>query len=391
MRKILSLVLSLVLLLGLMAPAMAETVTLKVWGSQDDQTMLQEMIDAFKAANPDKEFDISLGVVGEPDARARYAEDPAAAADVFAFASDQLYDLVNSSALYEVTLHKDEIIAANGAGAIKAATMNDELYAYPMTAGNGYFLYYDKSVLTEEDLQSLDGILAAANKAGKKIFMDVSNGWYNASFFMAAGCNLYVEDGKQICDFNNEKGLAAAESIKVFTADPAFLTGDDAVLTGSFGDVICAGVSGDWNAKAIQEKLGDNYAATKLPTFTLNGEQVQMASFAGYKLVGVNSLTQYPLEAMALAEWLTNEENQLKRFNDREGCPTNINVAATDAVKSNVVLSAIALQGQYAVAQDALNGFWVPAEAFGAALENKDYSMSLQEMLDILVAQVTAE
>ena len=64
-----------------------------------------------------------------------------------------------------------------------------------MTSDNGYFLYYDKSVFTEEDLATLDGILAAANAAGKQVHMDVSNGWYLASFFLGNGCTLTIEDG----------------------------------------------------------------------------------------------------------------------------------------------------------------------------------------------------
>lgn len=126
------------------------------------------------------------GVVGEPDAKARYLEDPAAAADVFAFSNDQLLDLVNADALYEVTRNLDAIVAANSAGSIESATLDGVLYGYPMTADNGYFLYYDKSVLSEEDVQTLDSILAKANEAGKKVFMDVSNGWYIASFFLGA-------------------------------------------------------------------------------------------------------------------------------------------------------------------------------------------------------------
>ena len=80
-----------------------EVVTLKVWGSQESQATLQKMIESFKAAHPEKQYDITLGVVGEPDAREKYLEDPEAAADVFAFANDQLKDLVNAGALYEVT------------------------------------------------------------------------------------------------------------------------------------------------------------------------------------------------------------------------------------------------------------------------------------------------
>ena len=391
MKKVLSLVLALMLVLTSVA-AMAETVSLKVWGSQEDQAMLAEMVEAFKAANPDTEWDITFGVVGEPDAKAKYLEDPAAAADVFSFANDKLYDLLAADALYEVTRNKDEIVAANSAGAIEAASANGELYAYPMTADNGYFLYYDTSVLTEEDVQTLDGILAACGAAGKKMFMDVSNGWYIASFFLGAGCTLGLdENGKQTCDFNNEKGLAAAEAIQAFTANDAFLTGDDAILTGGMGDNIAAGVSGTWNADAIMEKLGDNYAATKLPTFTCNGEQVQMASFAGYKLVGVNTMSEHPVEAMMLAEWLTNEANQVKRFETRAMGPTNINAAASEAVQQNVALAALSLQSQFAVSQkDVLGNFWTPAEAFGTAMEAKDYSKDLQTMLDEMVAQIIA-
>lgn len=390
MKKLLSLALVLCLVLSI-GSAMADTVALKVWGSQDDQAMLQEMAEAFKAANPDKQFDITFGVVGEPDAKTRFLEDPMAAADVFAFANDQLYDLVKADALYEVTRNKDEIVAANVPGSIDAATKDGVLYAYPMTADNGYFLYYDKSVISDEQVKTLDGILEAAKAANKKVFMDVSNGWYIASFFMGAGCRLgLTADGKQTCDFNSEKGIAAGEAIKAFTAHEAFLTGDDAILTGGMGDTICAGVSGAWNAAAIQEKLGDNYAATKLPTFTMGGEQVQMASFGGYKLMGVNTNTQFPEEAMDLAQFLTNEENQLKRFETRKLGPSNIKVAESEAVKANIALSALAAQSQFALPQtEVLGNYWTPAEAFGTAMEAKDYSKDIPTLLNEMVSAIT--
>ncbi len=389
MKKLLSLALALCMILSV-GSALAETVALKVWGSQEDQAMLQEMTDAFKAANPDKTYDITFGVVGEPDAKTKYLEDPEAAADVFAFANDQLYDLLSADALYEVTLNKDEIVAANVAGAIEAASSGDHLYAYPMTADNGYFLYYDKSVISDEQVKTLDGILEAAKAADKKVFMDVSNGWYIASFFLAGGKLGLDENGKQTCDFNNEAGVAAGEAIKALTAHEAFLTGDDAILTGGMGDTIAAGVSGTWNADAIKEKLGDNYAATKLPTYTANGEQVQMGSFAGFKLVGVNTMTMFPEDAMALAQWLTNEENQLKRFEMRAMGPSNIKVSESDAVQANEALAALALQAQFAVSQkDVLGNYWSPAEAFGTTMEAKDYTKDVKTLLDEMVAQIT--
>ncbi|MDR1705975.1 MAG: extracellular solute-binding protein [Clostridiales bacterium] len=373
--------------------APAETVTLRVWASQDDQDITKSLVDAFIAANPDKQYDIQLGVVGEPDAAARYLEDPTAAADVFAFPNDQLYTLTNAGALYEVTLNKDAIIAANVAGAIESASVGDALYAYPMTADNGYFLYYDKSVISEEQVQTLDGILEACNAAGKQFLMDISNGWYVASFFLGAGGSLELtEDGAQLCDFNNETGVKVGEAIFALCGDEAYLDGDDAVLQGGMGDTIAAGVSGTWNAASMEEKLGENYAATKLPTFTLDGEQVQMSSFGGYKLIGVNSQTKFPLDAMALAEWLTNEESQLTRYEVRQLGPSNINAASSDAVLANLPLAALSLQSQFASSQtNVLGGYWTPAEAFGQAMVNQDTSQTIPEFLDMMVEQITLQ
>ena len=368
-----------------------ENIKLKVWGSQTDQDLLKELCEEFATEHPENTWEFEYGVVGEADAQARYLEDPAAAADVFSYPDDQIITLVQADALYEVTRNADAIKSANAPGTIDAASYNGVLYGYPMTADNGYYLYYDKSVLTEDDVKTLDGILAAANKAGKQVHMDVSNGWYLASFFLGNGCQLTLDaDGKQICDFNNEKGLEAAEAVRAFCNDPAFVTGDDSVLQGGIGDSICCGISGPWTSASIKEKLGDNFAAAKLPTFTCGGKQVQMGSFLGCKVLGVNTQTEHPVEAMELAEFLTNEKSQARRFEVLGYGPSNINVANSDAVASDPALKALAEQSKYAISQHVNGAYWTPAEAFGAELEGHSNG-DLQTMLDQLVEQATAE
>ena len=363
-----------------------EKVTLKVWADQGELALTEKLCNEFAAQHSEKEYTFVYGAVGAVDGKARYLEDPAAAADVFLFADDQLVDLVKADALYEVTRNTDAIIAANTPGSIRAASYDGTLYGYPMTSDNGYFLYYDKSVFTDDDLATLDGILAAANAAGKKVHMDISNGWYLASFFLGNGCTLTIEDGKQIIDFNNANGLAAAEAIRAFCNDPAFVTGDDSVLAGGIGDAIACGVSGTWMATAIQEKLGDNYGCCKLPTFTCSGEQVQMGSFLGCKIYGINSQTAYPVDAMELAEYLTSEQSQIERYKELNYGPSNVNALKEDSIASNQALQALSDQSAYAVSQMVLGGFWTPAEAFGAELEAHS-TADLQTMLDQLVAQ----
>ena len=390
MKKLLSIVLALVMCCAA-CTAMAENITLKVWEGQDDQELLKELCEAYAALHPENTYTFQYGVVGTADASTRYLEDPAAAADVFVYPDDQLIRLVQADALYEVTRNHDAIVAANSVGSVNAATYKDTLYGYPMTSDNGYFLFYDKSVLTEEDVKTLDGILAAAEKAGKQFNFDIANGWYLASFFIGNGCTITLDDnGNQVCDFNNEKGLEAAKAVAALCAPPAFLPGDQNILTGTIGESVCAGVCGTWVADAIKERLGDNYAAVKLPTFTVNGEQVQMGSFGGCKILGVNTQSAYPVEAMNLAEFLTSEASQLRRFEVRGYGPSNINAANNEAIASDPALAALAAQSNYAITQLIIGDFWTPATAFGNALIAEP-NADLQPLLDQWVAQTVGQ
>ena len=368
----------------------AEVINLKVWGSQDDQQLLAELVEEFKEANSDKEFNIELGVVAEPDASDQVLGDLETAADVFAFPNDQLRDLVGAGALYEITLNKDKIIEEQMEGAIDAVMLDDKMYGIPFTADNGYFLYYDANFFSEDDVKSLDTMLEKAEAEGKQVFMDVSNGWYIASFFLGAGNTIEIdEDGKQVVDFNNDIGVKVGEYIRDFTASKAFLTGDDDIMMSAANDgKVVAAVSGAWKADEFREAYGDGYAATKLPEIDLDGEKVQMASFAGYKVYGISSATKHPEEAMALAEFLANEENQVKRFKARSLGPSNLKAAESDEVKENIALSALAQQGVFAHSQkDVLGSYWEPAEAFGEELEN-GYSGDIKELLDEMVRQI---
>jgi arabinogalactan oligomer/maltooligosaccharide transport system substrate-binding protein len=93
---------------------------------------------------------------------------------------------------------------------------------------------------------------------------------------------------------------------------------------------------------------------------------------------------------MELAEYLTNEESQARRFEVLGYGPSNINVANSDAVASDPALKALAEQSQYAISQHVNGAYWTPAEAFGAELEGHSTG-DLQTMLDQLVEQATAE
>ncbi len=370
--------------------AKKETVTLKLWGAPEDKALLTELSEGFKKKNPQKAYTIVFEAVGEADAKTAFLKAPSTAADVFAFPNDQIRDFTAAKALLEITANAEKVKGANMAGAVEAATVDGKLYACPAAMTNGCFLYYDKSVVSAAQATTLDGLLAAANKAGKKVLMNVSNAWYLSAFFLGAGCKLGVgADGKKVCDFNSAAGVKTGEAIQKFTADKAFMTGGDADIIAKMGDQLAACVSGAWNAETIKEKLGSNFAAAKLPSFSAGGGEKQMVSFASYSLIGVNKNTKHPADAMALADWLTNEQSQLKRFEKRSLVPTNREAVSSEAVRSDPALGALAAQGEFALPQkDIPVTYWGPAAAFGKAMEEQNGKRPVKDLLDDMVAQI---
>ena len=370
-------------------------VKLTMWGAEEDQTMLREMADAFIAENADKgNITIDIGVQSESSAKDTVLADPEAAADVFAFADDQLNELVAAGALQEVLLNPDDVKSRNLAGSVNAATMNDKLYAYPMTADNGYFLYYDKSVLSEEDVQSMDTLLAKADASGKKFMMSLNDAWYIYSFYAGAGLKATLADDgiNTVCNWNEAPGADVTQAILDISTQSAFKSGADAdIVSGIKDGSCCAAISGTWNAGTAEETWGENYAATKLPTYTLNGEQVQMGSFSGYKLVGVNPHSSNVGVAMMLADYITNEDNQAKRFNDRKLGPSNIKVNESEAVQNAPAIAALAAQSDYATLQRVGANYWSSAQSLGEILASGDtQGKTTQQLMDDAVAGITA-
>lgn len=375
------------------AAAFSKDVTLTMWGAEEDQDLLREISDKFieKYGNYGGKITINLGAQSESTAKDTVLTDPTAAADVFAFADDQLNELVKAGALQEVQLNADDVKNRNTPASVDAATVDGKLYAYPLTADNGYFMFYDKSFFTEDDVKSLDTMMEKAAAAGKKVSMDVANGWYLYSFYAGAGLNLgLADDGvNTVCNWNEAPGADVTQAVIDICKNPGFIALKDEEFTGKLKDgTLVAGVNGTWRANDAAEVWGDNYAACKLPTYTLNGEQVQMASFSGFKLIGVNPHSANVGAAMLLADFVTNEENEGLRFKERTQGPSNINALAA---ASSPALTAVVAQSEYANLQRVGGNFWASAETLGSICVNGNPDgKDPQALIDDAVAGFTA-
>lgn len=140
----------------------------------------------------------------------------------------------------------------------------------------------------------------------------------------------------------------------------------------------------------LQKAWGDNFGAIKLPTYTCAGKQIQMSSYAGYKMVGVNSYSTNSHWAAKFADWMTNEQNQKLRFEMRGQGPSNTNAANSDEVKGSETLSALISQSEYASLQRIGNAYWSAATELGTSMiTGKTDGLEIQKYLDKIVEKIT--
>ena len=375
-----------------------ETVELTVWGAEEDEALLQEIFSSFQSRYAAEGiFRITYHPQSESNCKDVLLGDLEGGADVFAFADDQVSALAAAGGLDPVE-SADEIRASSLSAAVEAASVNGTLYAYPLTADNGYFLYYNKAYFSEEDVQSLDRILAAAENAGRLVSMDWSSAWYVYSFFGNTGLEVGLNDDglTNYCTWNSADGsitgVDVAQAMLSIAASPAFSNRTDTeFLEGVRNGTVIAGISGVWNAVAIQNVWGDNTGAAKLPTYTCGDEQVQMASFSGCKLIGVNAYSKHPDWAARLAEWITSEENQRLRFQLRGQGPAKTSAAASPEVQASPAIAALLAQSEFSQLQRVGGKFWDPVSEFaGSCALGNPSGASLQAQLDRMVEGITA-
>ena len=373
-----------------------QDVTLKIWTASEELEPMKKMGESFAAAHPEYNLTFDISEMGIDEANANLKTDADSAADIFQLASGGVPELTQKGLLLPIGYELDSLRELYPAGAISAVTAEDGLvYAVPFTP-NTFFMYYNKSMFTEDEVKSVETMMAKDLGEGVYNFsFPASGSWDIESFFYAAGCTLFGPDGKDASsmDWNNANGLAAGKYMIDLVNNPKYVEDKDGIAMSLLREgKLAAYVDGTWNASGVQEALGENYAAAPLPTININGQDSQLRNFADYKTYAVKSSTAYPLAAQQFAEWICNEENQLARYED-QGVPPCISSLA-DQLSDDIALAALLAQSEYAVAQPnipQINEYWTPATALGEGIYNKEITEdNLQEKLDQLVDAVTS-
>ncbi len=382
MKKIVALLLALAMILALgacggkttpdttteapQADTLAGDYDIKVWVAEAIVDLTQKQIDDFNATNTDGiKFNATIQPVGESDIATQIITDVEAAGDIYIFAQDQFARLIQANALAKLGQGAAKIVEENNTPeSVAAVKLNDEYYGYPVTADNGYFMYYDKSVIPEEDVDSLEALIKDCEDANKYFAMELqTSAWYLAGFFFGTGCKsdwTIDETGMATAlndTFDSPEGLIAAKGMKKLLDSKAHISSSEA---SAFANDAAVLVCGTWAYDDVKAMLGDNLGATDLPSFNVDGKDYHIGSFNGFKLMGVKPQTDAKKQAALhkLAQFLTDETRQLERFNERAWGPANIEARKDPAVASNAGQIAINAQTPYAVPQGQISGAW---------------------------------
>ena len=286
-------------------------ITLKVWcpSNQIDTGILAQQQEAFQAEHPEWNLSWDVTAVGEDTCQENVLRDVEAAADVYFFSSDQLPDLVSAGAIAQLGGSTAEMVENNMAPAVvDTAKLDGKLYAIPFTH-NTFFMFYDKTLLGEDDIKTMESIMAADTPDNAyNFYFESAGGWKLGAWYYGAGLSVFGPNGSDLSagvDWNNATGLAVTNYLIDLINNPKCAYDGEIAVSELIADHrLGAWWDGSWNYNLYHDALGDDMGIATIPTFNVDGKDNQLLSFYGSKCIGVNAKSQNPAAAVAFAAFL---------------------------------------------------------------------------------------
>lgn len=384
-------------------PTPAKKEILVLSGAEDQRTFVMGKANEYlRAQKLDSKYELTYTAHGEDLVDSEVVDWTAETApDLYSFSCDKSTPLASAGALATVPdEYAEQMKKTLSETAYASATFNGDLVGYAYTASNGYFTYYDSSLpgidaIVHDNkagsiVDNIEDWLKYCEDNGKKFAYNLKEAFYTVGALTTFGASWNVEynrDGsvkKITSDFASDKGLKAAKMIlKIMSSDAVVYVQD---APGVNDVAFC--VNGAWALSNDSEGNKSAYAdakvkTTTLPNATVGTEKKHIRSFAGTKLYGVNpSKSNGKAERLntlhGIANYLTSDDVQSARFDESQQAPSSKAVSATDKVKSNAALSALANQSADGMAQANLPGnIWKAPVTFATwAYDNRKNEVS---------------
>lgn len=374
-------------------------VSLKIWVPEEEVEITDSMVKAFDEEHDEFEIDYEIAVTGIDEAPQALDTDADTAADIFYAPSGGITDLTSKGLLLPITKGVEEIKPDLPESALASVERDGEMYAVPFSP-NTFFMYYNKSMYTEDEVKNLDTMMKKDLGDGVYNFgSKMTDSWYGEMYFLGNGCTLFGADGTDAkdCSFNSPEGIEAGEYMVDLAKNPKYIEDIDGAAGAAFKEGKCGAVtSGAWSRPEFEEAIGDDLGAVALPTASIGkAGEVQLSNFVDFKTVAVKSNTAYPLCAQQLAAYMANAENCLTRYEKQGDVPVLKSLADSDEIKKDFVATALNEQAGYATNQPSIpeiQNYWDPMKALGEGIYNGDITdKNLKAQLDSLVESITSD
>ena len=399
--------------------------TLTVWAPAEEQGILMDMRDSFFDANPGYADVVrfEFGVRGMTDIVQDVIVDGARAANIFMFPSGAIPELGDNLLPINYAPLVQRVNEVHTQTALRDSSRNvggtQTLFALPASPNN-FVLHYNSSLLTADDVRSIDSILNATTSAQFNLAMPLTGAagaWYNKAFFLTAGATLFGPNGDDptASTFNGPEGMLAAQALVDLAFHDNFINDTGGIGGNLFRSGQLAAFFGPpISRNDVIDALGQNYASAPLPTITIDGQQVQMVDFSEHRVFGVNAQTGFARSdlmeraqvvriALLFTEHITNTVNQMIRFERTAGAPTA--AALLDPMHPQILarpeVVASIIQAEFNTLRmpttPRLSAFWAPQGAFGnqivnraeASTPSRPSNTELQQWLNTLHSSIT--
>ena len=318
------------------------------------QGAIEDYLEMYEETNGEA-FPHTIEVKGADtgSAAATYLEDTEAGPDIFTVAHDNLGKLIAGSSSIAPVTDPDLLaqIESDNPDTFKnviKGVVGGQTYTFGVPyIAQALVLYYNKDLVTAEQAQTWEGILAAAKAVNKQALSLTGTDGFNNSFLLLATnaetgeSSLKLYEGGDIM----ENYASGDDMVSVMKWGQRFFTDPngpkrptDSGWQIELKDGISLSViSGAWHYNAAVSALGSKLGIAKLPTFTITeadaygtveaGTVFQSGTFADAKMFVMKKNSKYQEFLQDIVKYLSSKEVQEASYEEVQNLPAYKNAA----------------------------------------------------------------
>ena len=341
--------------------------TIRVWVGEESAEYYEKACNAYLKAHPDFGYSIEVKGMDTGTVAGTITTDPAAAADIYTVAHDNIGKLAASQCAKPITDQAliDQVIADNPESFqnVIYSVLEGQKYLYGVPyISQALVMYYNKALVTEEQAKTFEGLSEAAQAANTKAIIVTGDDGYNNSFTLLArktsdksttvkiyeGAEAVAGGSKGESYCQGDDTIAAFRWMQRYFANPNGFkwASPDGWEKDLKNQGALAVIGGAWHFKAAAAALGEsNLGIALIPTFTLTEEDVKGLSdvkagdefrggtFADCKCFMINATSDAAkyVKEQELIKYLSSKDIQNESYLEAMNVPAY--VGAADFIK----------------------------------------------------------